>query len=104
VAGALPSLDADGDLRPTFLDEDDDGDGLPDALETGSLGTDPLDADSDGDGFGDGVEHLAGTDPLDPLSHPAAAPVPALSSGAHALLAALLLLLAWPVLRERRSR
>lgn len=103
VAGALPSLDADGDLRPTFLDEDDDGDGLPDELEA-TLGTDPLDADTDGDGFGDGVEHVAGTDPLDPLSHPAATPVPALSGGAHALLSALLVLLAWPVLRERRSR
>src|SRR5262245_2747918 len=104
VAGALPSLDADGDLRPVFLDDDDDGDGLPDELETGTLGTDPLDADTDGDGFGDGVEHLAGTDPLDPLSHPAAAAVPALSSGGHALLAALLALLAWPALRRRRSR
>ncbi len=102
VAGALPSLDADGDSRPVFLDEDDDGDGLPDATEIGTTGTDPLDADTDGDGFGDGVEVLAGTDPLDPASHPVAAPVPSLSGGVRVLLAGILVLLAWPILRGRR--
>ena len=38
-----------------------------------NTGTSPFDDDSDGDGFGDGVEALAGTDPNDPFSLPAAA-------------------------------
>ena len=103
AAGSIPSLDTDGDLRPTFLDPDDDGDGLDDLTEIGTTGTDPLDPDSDGDGFGDGIEDAAGTDPLDPASHPIAAAVPALSGGAYALLAALLLGLALPLLHGRKS-
>ena len=82
VAGALPSLDADGDLRPTYLDPDDDNDGLLDAVETGTgvfvsasdTGSSPVDADSDDDGIGDGAEVANGTDPNDPLSGPPQVP------------------------------
>ena len=48
-------------------------------------------ADTDGDGFSDGAEVAAGTDPLDPVSHPTT-PVPAL--GPAGLGALVLLLLA----------
>jgi ELWxxDGT repeat protein len=54
---------------------DSDGDGLTDGAEFTTHGTDPLVADSDGDGFGDGVEVTAGTDPLDPASHPPSVPL-----------------------------
>ena len=81
VAGALPSLDADGDGIPAFLDDDDDNDGLLDTVETNTgvfssafdTGSDPLDPDSDGDGFLDGEEVAAGSDPNDPGSTPVAA-------------------------------
>jgi hypothetical protein len=43
---------------------DSDGDGLPDADETGIHGTDPGNFDSDGDGVSDGAEVAAGTSPL----------------------------------------
>ncbi len=43
---------------------DSDGDGLPDVLEYGTLGTDPRAADSDGDGWDDGLELDLGTSPL----------------------------------------
>lgn len=89
VAGSLPGLDLDGDGAPGFLDDDDDGDGLPDVVETrtgvfagpGDTGTDPLDADSDGDGFLDGEEVALRSDPNDPASTPAASKVPALPLG-----------------------
>ena len=45
---------------------DTDGDGLFDAFEMLSLGSDPAAADTDGDGADDASELLAGTDPLDP--------------------------------------
>jgi hypothetical protein len=51
---------------------DTDGDGLSDYLEVVKYGTDPSGADTDGDGFSDGEEVAAGTDPLDPSSHPGA--------------------------------
>jgi hypothetical protein len=52
---------------------DTDGDGVPDAYESGTgvylgmwnTGTDPAIADSDGDGQGEGAELVAGTDPND---------------------------------------
>jgi hypothetical protein len=46
-------VDSDGDAEGNACDSDDDGDGLPDALES-ALGGDPLVADSDGDGVPDG--------------------------------------------------
>ena len=50
---------------------DPDGDGLFGVLdERGTYGTDPFLADTDGDGTDDGAEVTAGTDPLDPASHP----------------------------------
>jgi hypothetical protein len=56
------SLDRDGT-------GDWDGDGLIDLAEFAYL-TDPTDQDSDGDGYGDGDEVGAGTNPIDPNSHP----------------------------------
>lgn len=99
VAAAFPSLDVDGDGVPGYEDDDDDGDGLLDSVETatgvflstGDTGTSPVAADSDGDGFDDGVEVAAGSDPNDPGSTPAevpALPLPAAGLLAMALLAA----------------
>lgn len=44
--------------------DDADGDGLPDAYEAWSSGTDPADSDSDGDGLSDGEEVSLGGDPV----------------------------------------
>jgi hypothetical protein len=97
VRGEFPSLDLDTDGRQAFLDPDDDGDGLDDAVETGTgvyvsagdTGTDPNLADTDGDGIDDGDEVANGFDPNDPAS-PGLAPVPSSSlPGTLALLAAL---------------
>jgi hypothetical protein len=95
VRGGMPSLDLDADGVQAFLDDDDDGDGLLDTVETGTgifvsasdTGTFPFDPDSDGDGIDDGVEVDRGSDPNDPQSPPA---VPALPPGGIILLAALL--------------
>jgi hypothetical protein len=54
---------------------DTDGDGLTDGAEVNTHGTSPLLVDTDGDGFGDGIEVAAGTDPLDPASHPPSVPL-----------------------------
>lgn len=94
VAGALPSLDADGDGLQAFLDPDDDNDGLADAVETHTgvfvsaldTGSDPNDPDSDGDGIDDGTEVAKGFDPND-ASAPA---IPALPWPGLVLLAAAL--------------
>jgi hypothetical protein len=104
--GAFPSHDLDADGIPSLTDPDDDGDGLPDALEVGSYATDPLDPDTDGDGWSDGEEVLAGSDPLDPASTPNAISVPALQGpGPWALLGALLGAIGIARLRdEKRSR
>jgi hypothetical protein len=56
--------------------KDTDGDGLTDEEENCELGqpncikTDPTKRDTDGDGWWDSIERIAGTDPLDPASHP----------------------------------
>jgi hypothetical protein len=73
----------DGDPQGDDCDADDDNDGLLDVVETDTsifvsaadTGSDPFDADSDGDGVPDGAEVLAGSDPNDPLSLPAAIPL-----------------------------
>ena len=122
ATGAFPSLDVDGDAIQSFRDDDDDGDGLPDTVETGTgvfvssedTGTSPVDADSDGDGFGDGVEVAAGSDPTNPASTPdgptpdASTPVPVLGGLARLLLVGLIAVTAaWarsPHLRWRRRR
>jgi hypothetical protein len=49
--------------------EDDDGDGLSNALEIG-WDTDPEDPDTDGDGYNDALETRGLSDPLDPTSIP----------------------------------
>jgi hypothetical protein len=89
-------LDTDGDTLGNVCDDDDDGDGLLDAVETNTgiyvgpndTGTNPLLADTDGDGYFDGAEIAAGTDPTDPDSYPAAPAVPVLPLPGVALLAA----------------
>jgi LruC domain-containing protein len=40
------------------VNTDDDGDGIPNDIETGVVGTNPTLADTDGDGCGDGLEHF----------------------------------------------
>ena len=49
--------------------EDPDRDGLTNSREQ-TRGTHPRRADTDGDGYRDATEVAAGTDPLDPASHP----------------------------------
>ncbi|NRB37614.1 MAG: VCBS repeat-containing protein [Pseudomonadales bacterium] len=59
----------DGDAQGDACDEDDDNDGWPDAVETGTgiflsladTGSDPFNADTDGDGFIDSLESNSGT-------------------------------------------
>ncbi|MGK2850271.1 MAG: hypothetical protein ACSLFN_05090 [Candidatus Limnocylindrales bacterium] len=53
--------------------EDPDRDGLSNATEQ-RVGTHPRRADTDGDGYSDAAERSAGTNPLDPASHPTPAP------------------------------
>ena len=112
VFGAAPTLDQDGDDRPWFLDDDDDGDGLLDAHESSTgvygspidTGSSPFDADSDDDGIADGFEVANGSDPNDPGSTPLAPGVPVSSFLARALLlAALLFLGALALVPTRRS-
>jgi hypothetical protein len=78
-------INTDGDSEGNLCDADDDNDGLPDLVETGTgvfisledTGTNPLVADTDGDGFDDGEEVENGWDPHDPSS-PTMAEVPLL--------------------------
>jgi len=111
AAGDFPNHDADGDGIASWLDTDDDGDALSDAVETNTgdyvspsdTGTSAIDADSDGDGFGDGVEVDEGSDPTDPDSTPDAPEVPLLP-GAWLPALALALALAPHALRTLRRR
>lgn len=99
--GRSPALDLDHDGLSNLFDTDDDGDGLLDDDETGTgvfasthnTGTSSVRADSDRDGYSDGAEVAAGTNPNDPISHPAAAPpsVPTLFDEARVVLLILLL-------------
>jgi Bacterial TSP3 repeat/Vacuolar protein sorting-associated protein 62 len=88
----LPDNDHDG--IPDDEDPDDDQDGVPDSedafpfdpsesVDTDGDGTgNNADSDDDGDGFSDEEEIAAGTDPLDPDSHPGPPPgSPACSDG-----------------------
>ncbi len=99
----------DGDSEGDACDEDDDDDGLLDAVETNTgiyvsptdTGSDPYNPDSDGDSFSDGVEVSAGTDPNDPGSYPGA-PVPSLGPwGGAGLLMAMLLAGGWALRRRQ---
>jgi gliding motility-associated-like protein len=56
--------DSDGDGIPNLNDPDDDNDGVTDIQEVLD-GTDPLKADTDGDGVKDGTEKTDGTDGTD---------------------------------------
>ena len=75
-----PDSDNDGlcDGPPSSLPacvqggEDSDGDGFYDV----GTETNPNNPDTDGDGSSDGAERLAGTNPLDPGSHPGLPPLP----------------------------
>ena len=53
-----------GPITVAVVDGDSDGDGLADAAERDTHGTDPSNADSDGDGLNDGDEVSRGTDPM----------------------------------------
>ena len=80
VLGGFPNIDPDGDLISSPFDDDDDGDGLLDVVETGSgvfvsagdTGSSPVLTDTDGDGFDDPTEVAEGSDPNDAGSLPAA--------------------------------
>jgi len=82
VLGGFANIDTDGDGIASPFDDDDDGDGLPDTVESGrgifvgpgDVGSSPVVSDSDGDGFADGTEVAAGTDPNDPMSFPVGVP------------------------------
>ena len=71
-------LDLDGDNVCDALDDDIDGDGLPNSVEdnsgiftsVNSTGTDPLNADTDGDGICDGPTAINGTCTLGPDAFP----------------------------------
>lgn len=108
VAGGFPNIDTDADGIASPFDLDDDGDGLPDTVESNrgvflsqsDTGSSPVDADSDGDGFDDRLEVDLGSDPNDPLSIPSAA-VPALGGAAVLILCSLLI---WIGSAWRRTR
>jgi hypothetical protein len=64
--------DTYGDTRGDACEDnpDPDGDGLSTFDENETYGTNANDPDTDKDGTNDGDEVNAGTDPLDPQSHP----------------------------------
>jgi hypothetical protein len=109
--GELPLLDADSDAIQSFLDDDDDNDGLLDIVETrtdffaspSDTGTDPNNPDTDGDGILDGPEVEAGTDPnvFNPTDPPA---IPALSTLGRGIAIASIAILTAAGLRRNRPR
>jgi hypothetical protein len=110
--GELPFLDADGDGIQSFLDDDDDNDGLLDAVETrtnyfssaSDTGTDPNNPDSDGDGILDGTEVANGTDPnvFDSTEPPE---IPALSPlGRGIAISWIAILAAWGLRRSHSQK
>lgn len=109
VQPVLPSLDLDNDGIQSFLDPDDDNDGLADEVETGTgvfvspsdTGTNPLDPDTDGDGFDDGEEVANGSDPNVEGSIPQ---VPALAPIGYSLVILLLAVTAGLILRRHPTR
>jgi len=64
---AAPDIGADE--YAALGEGDSDGDGLSDALEINTYGTDPYRPDSDGDNIPDGTEVADGTDPTNPWSY-----------------------------------
>ena len=87
-------------VRIGTVSPDGDGDGLPDAAETGTgvfvspedVGSNPFDPDTDGDGFDDGVEVASGSDPnLASSTHGPGTEVPAFGRLAQGLMVAMLL-------------
>ena len=64
---AAPDIGADE--YAALGEGDSDGDGLSDALEINTYGTDPYCPDSDGDNIPDGTEVADGTDPTNPWSY-----------------------------------
>jgi hypothetical protein len=89
------------------IDRDDDGLGNGVETNTGTFvdpddtGTDPTLADTDGDGWDDGFEVSQGTDPTDPLDHPATG-VPTMGLIGHGLLVSLMAGLSLRAVRRRR--
>ncbi len=92
-------LDFDADGQGDACDADDDDDGLPDDVETGTghyvspadTGSNSLATDSDGDGFDDWEEVTLGSDPNNPASIPGGSAVPMGSWGLRLVIAFLLL-------------
>ena len=90
--------DADPDTTTDPVNDDSDDDGLTDGEEDVNFNglreateTDPNDDDTDDDGYTDGQEVAAGSDPLDPNSHPGGHQVPVM--GLPGFVLSLLLLL-----------
>jgi hypothetical protein len=110
VAGALPTLDADGDGLASWQDDDDGGDGLLDAVESHTgvfagatdTGTSPVDADTDGDGLTDGDEVTGGSDPND-AGDPGPPAIPVMAGWIYFALAAALACTARGPRGRRRS-
>ena len=78
-ATGAPPRDFEGQMRDAFPDigadeyggfavGDSDGDGISDAVEVETYGTNPYATDSDDDGLDDGTEVALGSDPANPFS------------------------------------
>jgi YD repeat-containing protein len=103
--------DEDPNTTTDPLSEDSDGDGLADGEEDVNANglkeateTAPNDEDTDDDTYSDGEEVAAGTDPLDPQSHPGAVAVPAVQKAGFFVVTALLVGFGILSLYRRRPR